>query len=161
MKQIFKSAKIQLIIPILSMIILNACGTRPGNKGNALKQGISGQVLWVAGNRMPSPDNPSDTPPGIQCTLFIHELTAPAMAEAAANPSFYKKINSPLVKSFKTEKDGTFSIELPAGDYSVLMGVDSLFYANISDQFGNLNPVHVGKDSVTPLRLMLDYKAVY
>lgn len=162
MKQFFVAIKKLIIIPFLSVFSFLSCGTKPpGSEGGAsIKQGIAGKVQLVAGNQMPSPDAPYKEPKGIKCKVFVHALALRSDA-VIADGAFFSLIRTPLIKSFESAEDGSFAVELPVGDYSVVMGVDSLFYSNLSDQYGHINPVRVGKDSITQLILKLDHKAVY
>lgn len=162
MKLLSDKRKNSLILGVLSLIAGVSCFYgRTQSSANYTRQGISGQVLWVSGNRMPSPDSPLPSPKGVRCSVFVHQLTPESDVIRAEDARFFSKIATSLVKAFESDDMGNFTVALPEGEYSIFLGVDSLFYANISDQNGNITPVYVKKDSLTRVVLNLDYAAVY
>lgn len=124
-------------------------------------QGITGKVLWKAGNLMPGPGvKPSEGSPVVR-EIYIYELTSPKQTESAEETGFYKKINSPLVKIIKSDKKGVFSVALPAGYYSLFVKEEKGFYANLFDDAMNINPVQVRKGTWLHSDIIIDYQAVY
>lgn len=161
MKLLSDMRKNSLIIAVLSIFVGVSCSMARHHARAPIRQGIAGQILWVTGNRMPSPDAPLPPPKGIRCSLYVHHLTSSSQVTRAGNGGFFSKIGTPLVKSLESDEEGNFSVELPEGSYSVFMGAKGMFYANISDHLGQISPVYVQKDSITRVQLQLDYQAVY
>jgi hypothetical protein len=66
-----------------------------------------------------------------------------------------------LVAKASTDARGRFRVRLAPGRYSVFIGRDSLFYANILDGEGILNPVVIGRDAKRNIELKADWDARY
>jgi hypothetical protein len=129
-----------------------------------LPQGISGVVLWKKGNFMPSPDvkvtkQPKALP--VAREVYIFELTNSKQAEATDDPTFYKNINTRLLRKVKSDPNGRFWVRLPAGYYSVFVKEPQGYYANLFDDAMNLNPVQVKRGKWTKTEVVIDYEAVY
>jgi len=77
------------------------------------------------------------------------------------NPTFYTKVNSRLIDSVVSDKDGYFSLSLPPGEYSLFVRERGLFYANLFDGDGFIFPVRVEKGKITEVNIRIDYKATY
>lgn len=122
---------------------------------------VTGEVVRVRGNQMPSPDVPPPVYPGYRTTLYFFEPFKADRAVATTEAGVYRGIRSELKAKVSTGDDGTFSLRLPAGRYSVLIGRDTLYYTNIRDGEGFLNPVEVRKGAPLRLRLQADWDAVY
>lgn len=126
-------------------------------------QGVSGTVLWKKGNFMPSPDMKVQQPKAVpaQRDVYIYELTNDKQAEPAEEPTFYKKINTKLVKKVKSDTKGRFWVRLPVGYYSVFVQEPKGFYANLFDDAMNLNPVQVKRGRWAKVEVVIDHEAVY
>ena len=122
---------------------------------------VTGEVVRVRGNQMPSPDAPPPVYPGYGTTLYFFEPFKADKAVATRETGVYREIRSPLKAKVTTDEKGDFSLRLPAGRYSVLIGRDSVYYTNLSDGEGFLNPVEVKKGASNRLRLQADWDAVY
>ena len=147
---------------ILSMFLMaNKCDSEQ------VKQGIAGQVLWIEGNQMPTiidEKNPQNTPSrpapqGIKREVHIFELTN--LGQASSNGPFFSNIQTKLVEKTETDEDGNFAVALPVGTYSVFVKEEEGFFANQMDGQGNINPVEVSQEQITPLTLEVNYKAAY
>ncbi len=124
-------------------------------------QGIKGHVYLLRGNQMPSPDIKPASPAGYQTTVYIYELTNISQVKRQGNSAFYTSIPSKLVKAIKTDKNGAFRVRLKAGEYSLFIKKDTLFYANRFDGKNNIFPVKVETGKCTSLDLKADFDAVY
>ncbi|EMR04121.1 hypothetical protein [Cesiribacter andamanensis] len=136
---------------------------------DTVKQGLSGQVIWVEGNQMPgiiddtapspspSPERPQ--PRGIEREVHIYALTKTSQAQA--NGVFYSNLQTELVKTVRTNEEGNFTVALPQGSYSVFVQEEEGLFANLMDGEGNINPVTVSKDSLSTLTIEVNYKAAY
>jgi hypothetical protein len=131
------------------------------NNASCSRTGMKGHVYLVKGNQMPSPDRPPATPKGFETELFIYELTGLEQVTRVGNTSFYSQINTPLVKTVKTDASGAFSVKLPPGNYSLFVKKDGNFYANLFDGKNKIYPVEVLTGKVTEVEFKADYDAVY
>jgi|LakMenEpi03Aug12_release.lakeMendotaPanAssembly.Ray.scaffolds.fasta_scaffold53936_3 hypothetical protein len=122
---------------------------------------VTGEVVRVRGNQMPSPDVPPPVHPGFKTTLFFFEPFKADRTSRTSEPGTYREVRSPLKAKVSTDEKGAFSLRLPAGRYSVLIGRDSLFYTNILDGEGYLNPVEFKRGAPNILKLRADWDAVY
>jgi hypothetical protein len=110
---------------------------------------------------MPSPDVKPAKPEGIKTTLLIYELTNQNQVKKQEHSPFYLSIPTKLVKRANSGKDGHFKVSLPAGQYSIFVKKDSLFFANWFDGNNNIAPVRVISDSTTKINIKVDYSASY
>lgn len=132
-----------------------------------LTQGISGKVLWIEGNHMPTiidEKNPNNTPQppqpkGVQREVHVYERAS--MNQAAANGVFFSNIQTKLVEKVQTDEEGNFAIALPPGSYSLFVQEEEGLFANQMDGQGHINPVEVAKDSVSQITIEVNYKAAY
>ena len=126
------------------------------------KEGITGHIYLIAGNQMPNIGQPPAGKKPLQTTLYIYALTnISEVTRVDEYSSFYKSINTRLIKKLKSDKNGAFRVKLPPGQYSLFVKKDSLFYANLFDGKNNINPVTVEKGRYTEIEVRADYDAVY
>jgi len=126
-----------------------------------IEQGITGKVLWVSGNQMPSPDAPqSSGKRGIQRTVYVYELTNASQA-TTTDGVFHTDIQTDLVKQAATDAEGNFAVSLPPGKYSLFTKEDNGLYANLFDGEMNIFPVEVQRGQVTNVEFVINYKASY
>lgn len=150
-----------IILNVLTFLFLS-CATQTVQPGqNRIKQGISGKVLWMEGNLMPTIDRPNKALQGrpISRQIFIYKLVN--VRDAESDGQFFTKIKGNLVKKVQSDQDGLFSVQLPVGEYSLLVKEEKGFYANLYDGSNNINPVVVNKNKITEVEIKVDYKAVY
>jgi hypothetical protein len=128
----------------------------------AIKQGITGKVVWEAGNQMPSPDAPpsSGGRRGVQRTLYIHELTNGTQATTREGV-FHTNIRTNLVTQVNTDADGNFTVSLKPGKYSIFSKEEQGLYANLFDGQNNIFPVEVKEGQLTTIEFLINYEAVY
>lgn len=147
-------------IPFLFLLL-----SQMTNGCEKIDQGIQGQVRWLEGNLMPTVSDepqPTNTPQHgapVEREILIYELTG--MDQAEGNGPVFSGINSTLVKQVKTDERGRFSVELPAGRYSVFTKESEGYFANQFDGEGNINPITVYQDSVRQVLIEINYKAAY
>lgn len=139
---------------ILLIFLLSACSsTQP-------KQGLKGQVLWVSGNQMPGPGSKKSSNNGVQRELHVYELTT--IQEATLSPDgFFSGIQTKLIAIVTTKEDGTFTLRLPAGEYSIFVKEDNGLYANRFDQNNSINPIIIKEKEFAWLPITIDYQATY
>lgn len=131
----------------------------------SVDQGLAGQVRWLEGNLMPTigedvEQNQKDYKgEPVQREIHIYELTS--MDEATAEGTFFKNIQTDLVKTVETNEEGEFIVELPVGRYSVFVQEDQGLFANSFDGEGHINPVEIKEGEITTITIQINYKAAY
>jgi hypothetical protein len=122
---------------------------------------VTGQVFRVRGNQMPSPDLPEPVFPGFSTGIYFFEPVQGSVATRTGQEGVYSSINSKLMKETRSDDKGRFSVRLKPGRYSVILGKDSLFYTNIRDGKGYLNPIDVSPKRSAKIILRADWDAYY
>lgn len=145
-----------LVILSLVMVLSGSC--KP-TRGQVDHQGITGKILWFEGNMMPGPGKKDTGGKPVQREIYIYQRTN--MKTATATDSFYKNIPSQLVKKVQSDALGHFSVQLPAGRYSLFTKEERGLFANRFDAEGNINPVEVKEGEFTPVTIEINYKATY
>ncbi|MDX5419785.1 MAG: carboxypeptidase regulatory-like domain-containing protein [Hymenobacteraceae bacterium] len=163
----------------LSLMLTFCNGTRKttGQEGEALetqqelktqdgqqmqiKQGIQGQILWEAGNQMPSPDAPpSSGRRGVERTVYIYELTNSSQT-TSKDGVFHTAIKTKLITQVKTDANGNFAVNLKPGRYSLFTKEEDGLFANLFDGKMNIFPVEVKEGEVTEVEFLVNYNAFY
>jgi len=143
---------------ILFLMIVNT-GFISAQQADTLKQGITGKVYLKRGNSMPSPDRkPGNGNPVIR-TVLIYELTK--RDAVTSNGTFFSNIKTRLIAKTQSKANGTYSIELPIGKYSLFISEEGQLYANSFDGEGNINPVEIKKNAITNKDLLISNNAAY
>jgi hypothetical protein len=124
----------------------------------AQRQGICGKVEWAEGNQMPGV-NKKNAVVGVEREIHIYKPVN--RKSLRMRDGLYPEISGQLIKVVKSSPDGTFTVKLPAGDYSVFVKEPSGFFANIFAGDGTLNPVTVKKREFVVFKITVNYKAVY
>lgn len=122
---------------------------------------VTGTVIRLAGNQMPSPDQPDPGHGGFATEVRFHLPASRQDARRAGPAGFYHHIATPLAARVATDAQGRFRLRIAPGRYSVFIAKDSLLYANIFDGEGVLNPVDIAPGRRTTLRLKADWDARY
>jgi len=142
---------------LLFSIILFSCIT-PNKHLAKLNQGIKGKVLWLEGNFMPGPGQNKSGEPVEKELYFFPVLN---VNELERSGQFYKLDKYEPSGKTKSNSQGKFSIQLPAGIYSLFSKEDDGFYAGIQDGVGKINPIEVKENEFTEVVFKIDYKAAY
>ncbi|WP_439881072.1 carboxypeptidase-like regulatory domain-containing protein [Pontibacter sp. MBLB2868] len=138
----------------------SAAGGSADNQQTPIEQGIKGQVLWLAGNQMPSPDAPPSKGRGVERTLYIYELTNSSQAKTT-DGVFHTNIQTNLVTQVVTDANGNFAVSLKPGKYSLFSKEEKGLFASIFDGEMNINPIEVQKGQVTNVEFLINYQASY
>lgn len=170
-------AKLLLIVLSLLLTVCNGTQGTAGQEGEAqgtqqemkaqqgkqmqVKQGIQGQILWEAGNQMPSPDAPpSNGRRGVERTVYVYELTNSSQT-TSQDGIFHTNIKTKLVTQVKTDANGKFAVNLKPGRYSLFTKEEQGLYANLFDGEMNIFPVEVKEGEVTTVEFLVNYNAFY
>lgn len=146
-------AKYRAILISYLLMIIMGCAAHTGK--------ISGTVHRKAGNQMPSPDAPVNRGEPFQTWVCFFELSNLKKATATAENGLFSAIGTPLVKEIQTDRYGKFNVRLQPGTYSVLLKKDKLYYSNITDMNGNINPIRIDKGGTQNLKMFADWDATY
>ncbi|WP_428665943.1 hypothetical protein [Runella sp.] len=159
-KSALYSLQPSVCILLFGLFLLTSGCAAQKKKGS---QGISGTVLWRSGNLMPSPDAKTSNRKGspIVREILIYELADNSKVEPAEESGFYRTIHTKLIKKVTSDKEGRFTVSLPAGYYSLFIKEEKGLYANLFDDAMNINPVHIQKGKWEEIDIIIDYAAVY
>lgn len=124
-----------------------------------IKQGVSGKIYVKQGNYMPSPGQSPNLGRPVKCDIFIYELTK--REQASGTGTYFANIQTKLIAKGRSDDNGSYSIALPAGQYSIFVDDAGQLYANSFDGKGNINPVTVKKDSVTNRDITISSHATF
>ena len=136
---------------LLLLVFATQCST--------LKQGIEGNLIWVEGNQMPGPDRKPTTPQGVAREVHIYPLLS--MNDVTLEGVFVSEVNKPLFKKIQSNQKGKFMVNLPPGDYSILIKENDGLFVNTFDGQNHLNPITVTTNQVTRVDITINYKAAY
>ena len=96
----------------------------------------------------------------IQREVHIYKLTN-KVDVGFSEGVFYRDLSSQRVKVVRSNKKGTFEVQLEEGSYSLFIKEDIGLFASIMDGDGNIFPVKVEKDNVTDVLIEVNYLAIY
>lgn len=123
---------------------------------------ISGKVVRISGNQMPSPDLPAVEPKGWETTVFFFSPLKAKDLPSLGKEGWFRRDGRTPVAEVPTDKNGVFVTRLRPGRYSVLIARDSLsLFTNVTDASGFLNPIEVEKGARRKLRLEASWDALY
>ncbi len=127
----------------------------------SIQQGVFGRVLWLQGNVMPSPDAPSrGTGKAAERRLHIYEVTKLDQVERQA--PLFTKVNTRLIATTKTNKDGYFQCKLKPGRYSIFtVEEEGKLFANLFEGNGEIAPFEVKANGVVTYHITINHKAFY
>ncbi|MDQ8003602.1 MAG: hypothetical protein REI64_02315 [Pedobacter sp.] len=137
-----------------------AC-TVQNQDGKSVKQGVYGNVTWLSGNMMPSPDEPRAME-GRPVERQINIYKVVTFNQVQGNAPLFKAIEGKLVKSVKSNAKGFYQCDLDPGVYSVfVLEKNGELFANISNGRGQINPITVQSGNSTKLDIQINYEAAY
>jgi hypothetical protein len=151
------------IFAVFYMIVSNyGCATRKKMmEPLPINQGITGYVLEIKGNQMPSPDREPSRGHGFKTEVYAFEPTQISQVDRIGSTAEYSNIKRKLIKSVQTDASGRFAIQLPAGKYSLFTKSNGHYYANSFDAANNINIITVEPNKVTQVNITISSKAVY
>ncbi len=148
-------------IAILCLALLFVGCTLQKNSGMSIKQGVYGNVYWLQGNMMPSPDAPrANNGSPIERQINIYKITTFKDVEGQA--PLFTKISTQLVKTVKSNSKGFYQCELPPGKYSIFTVEEKdSYFANSFNGEGGINTVEIVAGQKVKLDISINYKAAY
>ena len=126
-----------------------------------ITQGITGQITEATGNQMPMKDAPLPVGKGILTTVLIYEPTNTSQVSRIGTSPVYTAISTKLVASVDTDSTGAFTVNLPAGSYSLFVKQGKQFYANLFDVNNNIALFTVEEGKLTRADLKISSGASY
>jgi len=125
----------------------------------AQRQGIKGQVFWLSGNQMPSPDKVKSPQQGVVREIYIYN--AATQSDATSQDGFFTEIKTTFITKVTSNTDGSFLVKLPEGKYSVLVKEPQGLFANTFDGNGCINCISVRNKKYSWITIVVDYEAAY
>ncbi|MEM6359178.1 MAG: carboxypeptidase regulatory-like domain-containing protein [Bacteroidota bacterium] len=146
-------------IVLLFIVLCSGIGGCATTQISSQPPGVKGKVLWVEGNQMPGPDRKiNEGSPVVREIIFYDVLKTSDLKRQ--NALFQEPPFEP-VAIVKTNEQGEFEVNLPAGRYSLFTRENNGLFANLFDGENNVNPVTVESGEVTEVTVVINYKAVY
>lgn len=108
---------------------------------------------------MPGPGMKTTDKKGVARELHVYEPVN--FKQANQVNGFYRDINTKLIAKTQSQPDGSFTIKLPPGTYSVFTKEPEGLFANTFDQNGVINAITVEKGKFTKTDITINYKAAY
>jgi hypothetical protein len=138
-------------------LLLTGCtGSEDGKTGT-----LEGTVIFWQGDFMPT--NPTGTKTPVVREVFIYEPTSISEVTPAhaVSDGFYSSIQTKLVATTMSDDSGHFSLILPAGQYSLFVRENGLYYSNDSDANGRIYPVTIISEETTTIEFDITYQATF
>lgn len=126
-----------------------------------ITQGITGLITEAIGNQMPMKNAPLPVGSGILTTVLVYEPTNISQVSRIGTSPVYTAISTKLVASVETDSTGAFTVDLPAGAYSLFVKQGKQFYANLFDVNNNIALFTVEEGKLTRADLKVSSKASY
>jgi hypothetical protein len=153
MNYIKKIAFLCLAIPFMSCALQNEAKPK-------INQGIYGNVRWLAGNQMPSPDEPRNSGAIVQRKISIYEITS--FKQTVGMAPLFTEIKTKLVKTIISNKKGYYEASLAPGFYSIFtQEPEGGYFANTFNGEGQIAVVEIKKGEVFRFDININYKAIY
>ncbi len=128
-----------------------------------IPNGIWGTVSSMEGNCMPGFPPPTNTcthcPAKRTVKIYAYTTTSQATPDPGS-PVFFNSFSTPLIAQVNAEDDGFFQINIPAGNYTVVVVENGKLYASQTDGQGGLNPVTFN-GGLLKKDLVMTYKAAF
>jgi hypothetical protein len=146
---------------ICFLVTFCSCTSTKSSKMLTITQGISGVVYEVSGNQMPMIGEEPPKPKIMVAEILIYEKTNVSQTVKDVMAGFYTSIATKQIATTHTDSLGKFSIALPEGTYSLFIKINDKFYANLFNQYNDINKVTVDTSKITETTIRVNYKAVY
>ena len=110
---------------------------------------------------MPGPGITLPKPRNVSRTIGFFSLTNYKDVIAGEEAGFFIDLKKKPIKTIISSADGNYEVILKEGIYSVLVWENGHWYANLTNEKMDINPVEVKKDSLKKFDILINYKAVY
>ncbi|MDB5274236.1 MAG: hypothetical protein JWO58_2603 [Chitinophagaceae bacterium] len=153
-----------------SLFFLMACSSskKGGNASRneklipiTIAEGITGSIIFKQGEFDQSGKLSSEEGLlyGVERKVYVYTQTN-IRAVDIAEGDFVNNVYEQLIDSLQSNADGFFEKKIKAGQYSLFILENNRLYSKM-DENGYYFPVTVKADSVSTIKLEIDYKAVY
>ncbi|MEM1405340.1 MAG: carboxypeptidase regulatory-like domain-containing protein [Bacteroidota bacterium] len=146
-------------IVLLFTVLYSAIGGCATTQVSSQAQGVKGKVLWVEGNQMPGPDRKTNEGSPVTREIVFYDVLKTSDLKRLG--ALFQEPPFEPVAVVKTNEQGEFEINLPAGRYSLLTRENNGLFANLFDGENNVNPVTVESGKFTDIKIVINYNAVY
>jgi hypothetical protein len=146
---------------VLIAVTICACASTKNVKTEIMTQGITGTVIEIVGNQMPMKGEDVLKPKGIQVEVLVYEKTNINQVAKDQTTGLFTNITTKKIATVVSDSAGTFSIALPVGVYSLFIKIGNSYYANLFNQFNDIQTVVVNSGTITATTLHINRKAVY
>ena len=151
------------IICLACLMILAVGCNKQTTMSKTISQGVTGKVILFQGNQMPTVG--VEMPSGKPVEREIYFCKPVKMGEledgGVVGGTIFQGVEPLLIKKTQSDEKGSFSIELPAGKYSVFTKEETGFFANSFDGDGYIHVVEVKEGEVAEMTIQINYQAVF
>ena len=123
-----------------------------------IKQGVWGDVWFWSGDFMPVGRGKICQ---VERKVMVFESTKLADVVQNGFSAFYTEVNTKLVKTIISDKDGFFQLDLQPGNYSLFIMEEDMYYANSFGSGGIIFPINIESEKVTEVRFDITYNATF
>lgn len=138
-----------------------SCASTKSSKMLTITQGITGVVYEVRGNQMPMIGEEPPKQKGMAAEVLVYEKTNINQTVKDVTAGFYTSITTKQIATTHTDSVGKFSIRLPLGTYSLFVKINDKLYANLFNQYNDINTVTVDSGKIAETSIRVSYKAIY
>jgi CheY-specific phosphatase CheX len=146
---------------VLIAVTICACASTKNVKTEIMTQGIIGTVVEIVGNQMPMKGEDAPKPKGIQAEILVYEKTNISQVAKDQASGLFTNITTKKIATVVSDSAGKFSITLPVGVYSLFVKIGNSYYANLFNQFNDIQTVVVNSGTITTTTIRINRKAVY
>jgi hypothetical protein len=162
MKKNLQSPFALILTSFVILVTFTACKSMKSEN-----QGVRGTVTWLEGNQMPtikSEDEKSSVDERLKGKpvvriLKIYPLTN--LSDARMENGLFQSIGGVPIAEVRSEEDGTYTLSLPPGKYSVFTVEEEGLFANQFDAEGNIEPLHISEGEWVQKNIVINYRAYF
>ena len=161
-----RSSLVSCLIPVLIGLALigslTACAQKSRKAARStVSQGICGTVIVKRGNQMPSPDAAPPKGRPTEREVLIFPLMTIGQVEMDQDGFISDTKGIKPIKSVRSDKDGKFCVDLPTGQYSVVVQESKGLYANMFDSQNHIFPVNVQQNRRSDVTVEISHQAAF
>lgn len=144
---------------LLGSLLLSGCSGSEST--DRLSGTLEGTVIFREGDFMPG--SPTGTRTPVVREVLIFEAAAVDDVTYAHTPPdpFYSAIHTKHIAAITSDINGRFTLSLPAGQYSLFVREDDLYYSNSFDRNNLISPVRIISGATTTFEFNITYQATY
>ena len=126
-------------------------------------QGVCGTLVKTEGNCMPVVgENSTCKQFPVKREIVVYEYTKMnETTQSSISSVFFEKVNTMMIATIISDKEGFFQLELQPGKYSIFVKENNLLFANGFDGQGGIMPVIVERSKISEIILDMNYDASY